>query len=57
MVVTTTSDRYSTCFGFTQQEVYAALDSFNLGEQKDNVKNGMTVSHLADAKIYIIHGQ
>lgn len=38
VVVTTTSDRYSTCFGFTQQEVYAALDSFNLGEQKDNVK-------------------
>lgn len=38
VVVTTTSDRYSTCFGFTEQEVYAALDSFNLGEQKDNVK-------------------
>lgn len=57
VVVTTTSDRYSTCFGFTKQEVYAALDSFNLGEQKDNVKNGMTVSHLADTKIYIIHGQ
>lgn len=38
VVVTTTSDRYSTCFGFTKQEVYAALDSFNLGEQKDNVK-------------------
>ena len=38
VVVTTTSDRYSTCFGFTQQEVYAALDSFYLGEQKDNVK-------------------
>ena len=38
VVVTTTSDRYSTCFGFTEQEVYVALDSFNLGEQKDNVK-------------------
>ena len=34
VVVTTTSDRYSTCFGFTKQEVYAALDSFNLKEQK-----------------------
>ena len=51
VVVTTTSDRYSTCFGFTQQEVYAALDSFNLGEQKDNVKkwyDGFTFGRRKD---------
>ena len=37
-VVTTTSDRYSTCFGFTQEEVFDSLDSFGLGASKDDVK-------------------
>ena len=37
-VVTTTSEEYETCFGFTEQEVFAALDNFDLNEYKDQVK-------------------
>ena len=37
-VVTTTSDRYATAFGFTEQEVFAALDAYGYGNQKDDVK-------------------
>ena len=37
-VVTTTSERYSTCFGFTEEEVFKALDDMDLGEHKQDVK-------------------
>ena len=37
-VVTTTSEEYATCFGFTQEEVFAALEEFQLADQKDVVK-------------------
>ena len=37
-VVTTTSEEYATCFGFTQKEVFAALEEFQLADQKDAVK-------------------
>lgn len=37
-VVTTTSDTYATAFGFTEQEVFAALDEYGYGEQKEDVK-------------------
>ena len=37
-VVTTTSDKYATSFGFTEEEVFAALDECGLGEQKEEVK-------------------
>jgi len=37
-VVTTTSDKYSTAFGFTEEEVFAALDECGLGTEKDRVK-------------------
>ncbi len=37
-VVTTTSDEYATCFGFTEEEVFTALDECSLGEHKDDVK-------------------
>ena len=37
-MVTTTSEEYETCFGFTEQEVFAALDNFGLNEYKDQVK-------------------
>ncbi len=37
-VVTTTSEEYETCFGFTEQEVFTALDTFGLSEYKDQVK-------------------
>ena len=37
-VVTTTSEEYETCFGFTEQEVFASLDTFGLNEYKNQVK-------------------
>ena len=37
-VVTTTSDKYATSFGFTEEEVFAALDECGLGAKKTNVK-------------------
>lgn len=37
-VLTTTSEEYATCFGFTQEEVFAALEEFQLADQKDAVK-------------------
>ena len=37
-VITTTSDEYSTSFGFTENEVFAALDEAGLSEKKDDVK-------------------
>ncbi|MBQ6889177.1 MAG: AAA family ATPase [Lachnospiraceae bacterium] len=37
-VVTTTSDKYATAFGFTEDEVFAALDECGLSKEKDGVK-------------------
>ena len=37
-VVTTTSDKYADSFGFTEQEVFLALDKFGLGEKKEEVR-------------------
>ena len=37
-VITTTSDEYCTSFGFTESEVFAALDEAGLSEKKDDVK-------------------
>lgn len=37
-VVTTTSDKYATVFGFTEQEVFHALDECNMGSEKEQVK-------------------
>ena len=36
VVVTTTSDLYETAFGFTEQEVFNALDEFELSDKKDD---------------------
>ncbi len=38
MVITTTSEPYADCFGFTEQEVFAALDEFGMSGKKDEVK-------------------
>ena len=38
LVVTTTSEQYEECFGFTEKEVFQALELFDLGEQKSSVK-------------------
>ncbi|MBO5279576.1 MAG: AAA family ATPase [Lachnospiraceae bacterium] len=37
-VVTTTSDKYATSFGFTEEEVFAALDECGMGQEKEEVK-------------------
>ena len=37
-VVTTTSAKYETAFGFTEEEVFAALDECGLGAEKETVK-------------------
>lgn len=38
-VVTTTSEKYADCFGFTEKEVFAALEEYNLSDQKQQVKS------------------
>lgn len=37
-VVTTTSYKYAHAFGFTEQEVFAALEEYHLADKKDDVK-------------------
>ena len=37
-VVTTTSEKYRTRFGFTEKEVFDALDALNLSAEKEQVK-------------------
>ena len=37
-VVTTTSDKYADSFGFTEEEVFAALDEYGLSAEKEQVK-------------------
>ena len=37
-VVTTTSDKYATAFGFTEEEVFGALDECGRGAEKEEVK-------------------
>ncbi len=51
MVVTTTSDAYADCFGFTEEEVWAALEEFGLFEERARVKNwydGFTFGKRSD---------
>ena len=38
LVVTTTTKCYETAFGFTENEVFAALDKFSLSDKKEEVK-------------------
>lgn len=37
-VVTTTSDKYAEMFGFTEREVFAALDQYDLADKKQEIK-------------------
>ena len=37
-VVTVSSDKYATAFGFTEEEVFTSLDKYDLGEEKEGVK-------------------
>ena len=37
-VITTTSDQYANCFGFTEEEVFKTLDQFGMSDKKQIVK-------------------
>ena len=37
-VVTITSEKYADCFGFTEEEVFAALDEYGLSDKRQQVK-------------------
>lgn len=50
-VITTTSDEYADCFGFTEEEVFASLDEFGLSDRKQKVKrwyDGFTFGKIKD---------
>ena len=51
-VVTTTSDRYATCFGFTEKEVFAAMDEQGIPEEeREKMKfwyDGFTFGSVTD---------
>lgn len=50
-VVTATSNQYATSFGFTEEEVFQALDDMGLGDQKQGVKqwyDGFTFGKYTD---------
>lgn len=50
-VVTTTSQKYADCFGFTEEEVFASLELMGLGKEKQGVKqwyDGFTFGRHTD---------
>lgn len=50
-VVTTTSDKYADIFGFTEKEVFAALDELGLSDKRQEVKvwyDGFIFGEMAD---------
>ena len=50
-IVTTTSDKYASCFGFTEDEVFDALTAFGLDNKKEDVKqwyDGFTFGSMKD---------
>ena len=51
-VVTTTSEQYATCFGFTETEVFQALDDFGLSTEQQMVKQWYDGYMLEEYQIY-----
>ncbi len=50
-VVTTTSEKYAECFGFTEKEVFEALKEFSMSEDEEQVKSwydGFTFGNKRD---------
>ncbi len=57
VVVTTTSDKYAASFGFTEEEVFNAVDEQGIDpNEKATIKNGMTDLLLESMRIFTIHG-
>ena len=51
VVITTTSQAYADCFGFTEKEVFDALNEYGLSEKKQEVKawyDGFTFGNVRD---------
>ena len=49
--MTTTSDEYADCFGFTEEEVFAVLDEYGRSDRRQEVKNwydGFTFGEQTD---------
>ena len=51
-VITTTSEKYATSFGFTESEVFTALDEAGMSDQCDVVKKWYDGYHFGDADVY-----
>lgn len=50
-VVTATSSQYAECFGFTEEEVFAALEEYDMADRKRQVKewyDGFTFGNITD---------
>ncbi len=50
-VITTTTEKYADCFGFTEGEVVAALDEFGISDRRDEVRtwyDGFTFGRVRD---------
>ena len=50
-VVTVTSEKYADCFGFTEEEIFTALEEYNLSDQRQRVKDwydGFTFGKRSD---------
>ena len=50
-MVTTTSEKYATCFGFTEEEVFSVLEEYGMSEEKNKVKSwydGFIFGKVAD---------
>ena len=50
-VITTTSEQYADCFGFTEKEVFGTLDAFGMSDKKADVKrwyDGFTFGSYQD---------
>lgn len=56
-VVTTTSEKYSSSFGFTKEEVFHVLETSGLSEEKETVCYWYDGFSFGKEKIFIIHGR
>ena len=51
-VITTTSSSYATSFGFTENEVFDAMEEYGLSGEKDTVKKWYDGYHFGDFDVY-----
>ena len=55
-VITTTSREYGDCFGFTEEEVFAALETYGLSDKKMEVKSWYDGFTFGDKRDIYNHG-